>query len=63
MTAPSPLPRWFAEDKAPGQFSRRHHTDEAHIASRERYQSERGPAARRRRAAERLATVRKENPR
>lgn len=55
MSGHDKLPYWFAADKAPGQFSRRHQTDKANTAARERYQSEHGPAARRRRAAERLA--------
>jgi hypothetical protein len=54
VTSPVDLPRWFTAEKPAGQFSRRHHTDEAHVAARERYRYERGPAARRRRAQERL---------
>jgi len=42
-------------EKMPGWFSWRHQTREVHDASREKYLSEHGPAARKRRAAERLA--------
>lgn len=48
-----PLPRWFTAEKPAGQFSRRHQTIAANEAARERYKAQRGPAARRRRAAER----------
>jgi hypothetical protein len=41
--------------KKDGWFSWRHRTREAHDAARERYLSEHGPAARRRKAAEREA--------
>lgn len=51
------LPRFFTAEKPAGQFSRRHRTDEAHVAARERYQRERGPAARRRKAVERASCV------
>jgi hypothetical protein len=38
-----------------GWWSRRHETREAQDAARERYQAERGPVARKRRAEERAA--------
>ena len=41
--------------KTPGWFSWRHKTRDAHDEARERYLSLHGPAARRRRAAERSA--------
>lgn len=41
--------------KDPSWFSRRHRTRDAHDAAREDYLSRRGPAARKRRAAERKA--------
>lgn len=41
--------------KTPGWFSWRHRTPDAHSAARARYLSLHGPAARRRRAAERGA--------
>lgn len=40
--------------KQPGWFSWRHRSDEAHKAAVARYLAEHGPAARRRKAAERL---------
>lgn len=40
--------------KPKGWWSRRHKTREAQDAARERYQSEHGPDARKRKAAERL---------
>jgi hypothetical protein len=49
------LPRWFTAEKPPGWHSRRHRTDAEHVAARERYQAEHGPAARRRKAQERLS--------
>lgn len=43
--------------RAAGWYSRRHETDAAHVASRERYQTKRGRSARIRRAQERLAAA------
>ena len=43
-----------AGTKMPGWFSWRHRTRDAHDAAREQYLAQHGPAARRRRAAERM---------
>lgn len=44
--------------KTPGWFSWRHQARDEHDAAREHYQAEHGPAARRRKAAERKAVRR-----
>ena len=44
--------------KKDGWFSWRHKSREAHDAAREKYLSQHGPAARRRKAAERVAASR-----